>query len=166
MEQKGFSISLPVINEAGSPRSIDMDKTKEAERRLVEARTVNVITYSDLEYTFNESYRELKANIAVVGFELGLAEKKLANIKAEILLDKYPEFLKDKPSKFDNSEVRNSFVHKDPEYQRLLDVINTLKMLETLIDGKIKVMERVTAYMKKQIDITIRSGVNPNLYVK
>lgn len=165
MENKGFSITLPTIKESDQPRVLSMDKTKEAEIRLVEAKMVNPSTYPELEFIFNESYRELKSHLAIVGYDIAMAEKNLANIKAEIILDRYPEFLKDKPSKFDNAEVRNAFVQKDPEYQKALDTVSTLKMIETLMDGKVKVMERVTAYMKKQMDLIIKSGVNPNLYV-
>lgn len=165
MEKKGFTITLPIITKLDSPRTLSMEKTREAEIRLVEAKMVNPSTYSELEFVFNESYRELKSHLAVVGYEISLAEKHLANVKAEIILDRYPEFLKDKPSKFDNAEVRNAFVQRDEEYQRTLDTINSLKMIETLMDGKVKVMERVTAYMKKQMDLIIKSGVNTTLYV-
>lgn len=174
-DQKEVSVKLPLImpvnaGEASpvpSPqRYIYMTRTSIAEKRIIEAKTVNPVTYAELEYVFNESYRELKANSAAIGFEIGNAEKAISNRKAELLLDLYPEFLKDKPAKFDNAEIRNSFVNKDAEYQRLLDVLNDLKLLQALTDGKIKVMERVTAYMKKQIDILLKSGFNSNLYVK
>lgn len=165
MENKGFTITLPVIKQNDSPRVLSMDKTKEAENRLIEAKMVNPATYPELEYVFNESYRELKSHLAIVGYDIAMAEKHLANVKAEILLDKYPEFLKDKTSKFDNAEVRNAFVQKDPEYQKALDTVSTLKMIEMLMDGKVKVMERVTSYMKKQMDLILKSGVNTSLYV-
>ena len=164
MENKGFSITLPTIKDSDSPRVLSMDKTREAERRIIEAKMVNPSTYSELEFTFNESYRELKTHLAIVGYDIATAEKHLSNVKSEIILDRYPEFLKDKTSKFDNAEVRNAFVQRDPEYQKLLDTVNTLKMVEALMDGKVKVMERVTAYMKKQMDLIIKSGVNTTLY--
>lgn len=165
MENKGLSITLPAIKDSDVPQRLSLEKTGEAEKRLVEAKMVNPATYSELEFTFNESYRELKVHLATVGFNIAMAEKHLANIKAEIILDHYPEFLKDKPSKFDNAEVRNAYVQKNPEYQKTLDTVNTLKAIETLMDGKVKVMERVTSYMKKQMDLILKSGVNPNLYV-
>lgn len=142
-----------------------MEKCVDAERRLAEARLVNTATYAELEYLYNEGYRELKKNMAIVGHEIMKAEKALDNIKAEVLFDKYPDFIKDKPKSFDNAETRKSYISRDADYQKALDHLNNLKMIETLLDGKIKVLERVTAYMKKQIDILMKTGQMPN-YVR
>lgn len=168
--EKKHQISLPaLINNEGrqliAPKNLSLDKTSEAERRISEAKAVNYATYADLEYTYNESYRELKTNLAILGFEIATAEKIIENIKAECLFDKYPAFIEGKPKSFDNAEVRRSFISQDPQYVAALDHLNKLKMLETLLDGKIKVMERTTAYMKKQVDILIKTGQMPN-YVK
>jgi hypothetical protein len=40
-----------------------------------------------------------------------------------------------------------------------------LKALEAFAEGKIKVMENVSRWMRKQMDLVLRSGINPNLYV-
>lgn len=144
---------------------LNISKTKEAEDRLIEAKTVNPSTYAELEHTYGESYRELKNNLAIIGHQTVKAEKELKMIKATLLLDKYPEFMKDKPKSHDNSDMREAFFMKDLEYQEAIDRINMLKAMEAFTEGKIKVMENVSRWMRKQMDLVLRSGINPNLYV-
>jgi hypothetical protein len=125
---------------------------------LLEAKTVNPATYADLEYTFNESYRELKRAYAGVTYRLAKAEEAVETAKATALLDKYPEFVKDKPRNYDNADIRKSFIQKDPDYLKATDYRDQIKAIECLIEGRIKIMERTTAYMKKQMELIIRSG--------
>jgi hypothetical protein len=148
--------------------TLDMNKTREAEQRLIEAKTVNPITYSDLEHCFNESYRELKRHHSTLGYQLAMADKALEQAKAEVLLDRYPAFLEAKEMKKsqDNADLRKAFLMRDPEYLAALDRINMLKAIESFVDGRIKVMENVCRYMRKQMDLVIRSGLsNADLYI-
>lgn len=143
---------------------VDLTKTREAEGRLREAQHVGPSSYANLEYTFNESYRELKTGLAAVGYKLALAEKELKLAKSEVILDKYPDFIKDKPRSMDNTHTREAFVNKDESVIKAQDRVDMLKALEATLDGKIKVMEKVCAYMKKSIDLVIRSGISSNKY--
>lgn len=145
--------------------TLDLSKTKEAEIRLIEAKTVNPSTYTDLEHCFNESYRELKRHYSTLGHELAKAEKALRLAKSVVLLDKYPEFIKDKKKTLDNSDMRDAFLIQDQDYSNALDRINMLKAMESFVDGRIKVIENVSRYMKKGMDLIIRSGLSgANLY--
>lgn len=149
--------------------TFDLSKTKEAEDRLHEAKSVNPSTYSDLEFCYNESYRELKKVLANVGFQLTIAEKVLKAAKSEALLDKYPDFLTEQIKKYpeemrrrakdiDSTQVREAFINRDEEVIKATDRISTLKAFDAIFDGKIKTMERTCGYMKKEMDIVIRSG--------
>jgi len=150
----------------GSPAlKMDMSNVRFAESRLIEAKTVNPSTYSDLEHCYNEAYRDLKRYSSSIGYNLMMAEKALEQAKANVLLDKYPEFMKDKPKTQDNADLRKAFMIRDSEYCAALDRIAQLKALESNFDGKVKVMERVCSYMKKRMDLIIRSGLSgTNLY--
>jgi hypothetical protein len=163
--EDGTALVIPAFGQ--SPRLVlDVSSTRTAEKRLIEAKTVNPCTYADLEHSFNESYRELKRHHATLSYQIALAEKALEEAKAEILLDKYPDFMKDKPKAQDNADMRKAFMVRDPVYAQTLDRINMLKAIESFIEGRIKVMERVSAYMKKQMDLLIRSGLaGTNLHV-
>ncbi len=147
--------------------SIDMSRIREAESRLIEAKTVNPITYADLEHTFNESYRDLKKYLAMVGFQIAQANKAMEEAKSDVLLDSYPDYLRrnDIKKTQDNADLRKAFLMKDPQYLAALDRCDQLKALESNLDGKIKVIENVCRYMRKQMDILLRSGVSNNYHV-
>lgn len=148
--------------------SLNMEKIIEAEKRLIEAKTVNPLTYVDLEHAFNESYRELKRHLSSIGYHISLIDKAMEQAKADVLLDTYPAFLESNNMKKsqDNADLRKAFLMKDAAYLAALDRMNQLKALESNMDGKIKVMENVCRYMRKQMDLILRSGLsNRDYYV-
>lgn len=158
------ALEIPAFGKSPALK-LQMGHIREAEKRLVEAKQVSPITYADLEHCFNEAYRNLKSHLSLVGYQIALAEKAMEDAKANILLDKYPEFMKDRPKSQDNADMRKAFMMRDPEYIAALDRFNQLKALESNFDGKVKVFERVCAYMKKQMDLLLRSGISgTNLY--
>ena len=157
--QEQAVMTIPAFS-SGAPTELSLTFTASAEKRLIEARTVNPITYTDLEHCFNESYRELRTNLAKLGFMLAEAEKTAKKARAEFLIDKYPELMKDRPKSQDNADMREAFLTRDDAYMAALDRVNQLKATEALFDGKIKVMENVCRYMKKQMDLILRSGLS------
>ena len=84
--------------------------------------------------------------------------------KAVAIMERYQEYIKDKPSKFDTADTRKSFLALDPEVQEAKDRLDSLKVLEYFLDSRVKVMENVSRYLKKSIDADLRSGINSNLY--
>lgn len=161
------TLTLPAFGKIPAV-SFEMANIREAERRLIEAKTVNPITYSDLEHTFNESYRDLKKHLSAIGYHLDLIDKAMEIAKANVLLDTYPEFLKsnDMKKSQDNADLRKAFLMRDAEYIAALDRFNQLKALESTMDGKVRVMENVCRYMRKQMDLVLRSGLsNSDYYV-
>lgn len=142
---------------------LPFNKIFEGESRLYEAQTVNPSTYSELEYTYGEGYREAKTHLAVVGYEIAQTDKMLQKIKSEHIIDHYPEFLKETKVR-DSASVRDAFLAKQSDYMEAVERLNALKALEKHMENKVKVFENVSRYMKKQMDILIRSGINPNKY--
>lgn len=141
---------------------LEMAKVVEAEHRILEAKTVNPVTYVDLESCFNESFRDLKRHLSSIGYQLDLASKAMEIAKSDLLLDKYPEYLESNNFKKsqDNGDLRMAFFMRDPAYNAALDRINQLKALQSNLDGKVKVMENVCRYMRKQMDLILRSGLS------
>ena len=161
------TLMLPAVGRIPAV-SFEMGNVREAEQRLIEAKTVNPVTYSDLEHCFNEAYRDLKRHLSAIGYQISLSEKAMEQAKANVLLDSYPAYLESKQMKKsqDNSDLRKAFLIKDTDYVTALDRFNQLKALESNMDGKIKVMENVCRYMRKQMDLILRSGLsNSNYYV-
>jgi len=164
---QGDSMALAIPAFRNLPAlSLDLSKTRESESRFIEAKTVNPITYADLEHTFNESYRELKRHHTTLGYRKVQVQRQIDLIKAEIVINKYPEFMKDRPKSQDNADLRNAFLMKDPEYIEALELFDRLNATESFVENRIKVIENVTRYMRKQMDMIIRSGLTDrNLYV-
>lgn len=145
---------------------LEMGPIREAESRFLEAKTVSPSTYSDLEHTFNESYRDLKRHLSSIGYQLLLADKALRQAKAEVILGSYAEFMAGKPKSHDNSDLRDAFLIKDEAYVAALDRVAQLRALESNFEGKLKVVENVCRYMRQKIWLFSKSGIgDPNLYV-
>lgn len=129
-----------------------------AEQRLVEAKIVNGATYAELEYVYNEGYREAVKHMSVVGYEITKAEKHIRALKSQFLIDEYPDFLKEKKLK-DNTANREAFLERQESYTDAMDRLAMLQALQTLLEGKIKVFTNVCRYMRKEMDIQLRSGI-------
>jgi hypothetical protein len=143
---------------------LDMGRIREAESRIIEAKMVNPSTYADLESSYNEAYRDLKRHLSAIQYQLAMADKILEEAKAEVLLDKYPTFMKGKPKSHDSADLRKAFLIRDAGYVAALDRIAQLKALESNFDGKIKVLENVCRYMRKRMDLIIKSGLSSTDY--
>lgn len=143
---------------------LDMEKTREAESRILETKIINGGTYNELSFVMNEAYRETKTNLTLVRYNELLSEKELSKIKSEALIDKYADWLKEKKLK-DSAAMRDAFLHSIEEYSQAVDRLNMLKAVASFYEGKIKVFENVCRYMRKEIDIRIRAGmVDSNQY--
>jgi hypothetical protein len=158
-------MELPAFKKAPA-LSMDMSAIRSAENRIIEAKNVNPATYADLEHDYNEAYRDLKRYLSAIGYQIVFAEKAMEEAKADILLDKYPLYLEEKGIKKtqDNADLRKAFMARDLEYQACLDRINQLKALENNFDGKVKVFENVCRYMRKKMDLIVRSGLSGSNY--
>lgn len=159
------AIVIPAFGK--SPQlSLEMTTIREAETRLIEAKTVSPITYPDLSHTYNESYRALKQHLSNLGYQLLLAEKALQIAKADVVLGSYAEYLKDKPKSAGSADLRDAFLAKDEAYNAALDRINQLKAIISNFEGKVKVLENVVSYMKQKMYLVSRSGLgSDNLYI-
>lgn len=138
--------------------TINMSQLKEAERRVVETKTINPSTYTELEFVMNKSYEEIRKNLSKVGYQIVKTENEFNKIKSLLLLDKYPEFLKGRSSKADNAATRDAFLTMDPELDEAKERLDALRALESFLEGRAKVMENVCQYMRNTIRLYIRSG--------
>lgn len=159
-----YSIFIPAFGKS-SAISFETTMIREADSRLIEAKDVNPITYSELESVINNAYRDLKRYLTKIGYEITLADKAMEEAKSDIVLDKYPAFMQGRPKSHDNSDMRKAFMMRDQAYIAALDRFNQLKALESYFDGKIKVLENTSRYMKKKMDLILRSGVSSDLYI-
>lgn len=159
------SITLPAFGKS-PPLTLDMGTIREAEHRLIEAKTVSPVTYPDLSHAYNESYRMLKMHLSNLGYQLLLAEKALQTAKADVILGSYAEYLKDKAKSAGSSDLRDAFLTRDEPYNAALDRINQLKAIISNFEGKVKVLENVVSFMKQEMYLVSRSGLgSSNLHI-
>jgi hypothetical protein len=163
----GLAIELPEFMSMPAIR-LDLSNIVEADRRETKlmVKNVNPSTYSHLEYVYNEAYRDLKKHVATVGYQILRADSELEKAKATALLEKFPVFLDGKPKNMNNAAVRDAFVAQDESVRAIKDRLDSLKMIEIFLDGRIKVMENVCRFMRKQMDMYIRAGagLSPDIF--
>ena len=146
--------------------SLSLTYIKEGERRLVESQFVNGATYSELEYSFNEGYREAKKNLSTIMYQKEMAEKAIRKSKSEYLLDEYQDFLRAKKIK-DSTDIRESFLETKEDYVKAMDRLSMLRAMECLMEGKLKSFENTCRTMRKEMDIQLRSGsIDNNKYIR
>lgn len=157
VDQNSDYIMIPELN--GSPSvKLFTGNIKSAETRFIDAKNVNWATYNELEYSFNEGYREAKKNLVDIGYALSRTAKLQNERKSLLILDEYPDFLKMKAMK-DSATVRDAFIEKDELYTNYQNRFDQLKAMEAMMEGKIKVFENVCRFIRKTIDIEVRSGI-------
>lgn len=140
---------------------ISMEKIKNAENRLHEAQFVNAGTYSELEFTYNEAYRDCRKILADIQLQQTKVLKNIEERKADIVLDVIPNMLEGQPKSNNNSDFRNAVIARDEEYQGYLEHMNKLKALESHFSGILDTMVNTCRYMKKQMDLIIKAGYVP-----
>jgi hypothetical protein len=145
---------------------LDVTNIKEGENRFLEAKVVNGGTYADLEYSFNEGYRQAKKHLSTIMYQIAMSEKEIRRVKSECLLDEYPDFLKENKIK-DSTATKEAYLERKIEYVNAMDRLAMLKAMECLFEGKVKVFENVCRFMRKEIDLQRSSGaIDSNKYMR
>jgi hypothetical protein len=158
------SLVIPAFQKYGE-LELSMTKTREGESRLLEAKMCNPITYAELECTYNQAWREIKTNLAIIGDQLNKADNALEIAKSNFLIDNYQEKIKDLPKSHDSADLRKAWLFRDEAYLAAKDRVDMLKAMEALLDSKAKMFEKTCAFMKKRMDLVLRSGLSgSNLY--
>jgi hypothetical protein len=155
-------LAIPPLNSLPA-LILDVTKIREGESRLHESQVVNPGTYSELEYTYGEGYREAKKHLSVIYYQITMAEKAMDDAHSVAIMDEYPEYLT-KTGKKDSTALQKAFLARYQPYVEAKDRVSMLKAMEKLMEGKVKVFENTCRAMKKTMDLILRSGVDPNKY--
>jgi hypothetical protein len=163
---KSLEITVPEFSGLSEEIRLDMTYIYQAEHRLVEAKTVNPSTYSELSYCFNEAYRNCKKHLSTLGYQKVRTERQLERERARIVLDVIPEKLKEVGKGSNNADFRNAIIVQDVEHTKCQERVDMLNALIVFMEGRIKVFENVCRHMNKELDIVIRSGTfDSNKYI-
>lgn len=159
------AIVLPAFGKSPQLR-LDMSAIREAEKRLVESKTVSPATYPELSFCYNDAYRMLKQHLSSLGYQLLLAKKSMDTAKADVILGVYAEYLAGKSKSAGSVDLRDAFLTRDEAYNAALDRENQLKALVSNFEGKVKVLENTVSFMKQEMYMVSTSGLgNKNLHV-
>lgn len=144
--------------------SLDMTNIYHAEARLSETKMVTPMTAPELRGTFNEACNETTKFLAWIKYELLVSKKELDLVRAEIVMDRYPEAVKKlrEAGMKDNADYRDSFVVRDVEYQNQLNIQLTLEATASLLKAKAKTFERAYWDCRDIAKDKTRIGAQPN----
>lgn len=107
----------------------------EADSRMHEVRLVSQATCKELGGLFNQACNLSGKYLAWVEYELLRAEKNHNLNRATVILEKAPlEAVKLKQMGIKlNEDIREALIAKDPECDRSLDILNSLKAIKALL---------------------------------
>jgi hypothetical protein len=140
----------------GSDRSLHFDITdlNRAEVRCDEVKNVTKLKAPELLTLFNKAHATASRIVVALTAEHTQAKSALDRIRAEILLDKAPQILKEKglataKSPSGSEELRQAVVDMDPQYIAMNERINILDAMRRLLAIKAKMFDNSFTAIKK-----------------
>jgi hypothetical protein len=140
--------------------AIDIKTIKVAEARIVELASATPEKAPELLYFFTEAYGKVSDLIAKTELAYNRAKVDVEKIKAEILIDKMPDLIKEKKLEKSNADVRNALFFTQADYLQALDLQNQLEALLVFLKGKSK--ELSMAYFGVKDAINMKSNTLGN----
>jgi hypothetical protein len=148
------------------PNSFDIGDAIAAENRVHEIAFVSMSTAPELMSVFVKACFSLATVYAKLQKEHRFAEKKLAERKAEVMLDIVPIKLAEKKASA-NEQNREAVVESDHEYNRMAYAEIEIEAALMLVREKLRSMEGALGAVKKIVSDTVMTNwrPNPNLVV-
>jgi hypothetical protein len=161
LEQAGETMVVPAFKNCQELK-LNVSGYKKAITSMPLVKNLVPTNYSNLEYTFQEAWREARVNAIKVGDAIKKAKQNIEEIKADIILTEIPKLLEGHPKTKDNTDFRKAVISKNENYKQASEYLEKLEALEAHFDSHMKIMENTSRFMKKQMDYYIRSGVISN----
>jgi len=157
-DSKGTVLTVPAFNHCKELR-LSMSAWENAMSRLKEAKHLVPANYTNLEFTFQEAWRESKRNAITVGDAVKKARQNIDEIKSDVILDEIPRLLEDKPKSANNADFRKAVLTKNDDYKNAVEHLEKLEAMLEHFESHMKIMENTSRFLKKQMDYLIRNGV-------
>ena len=152
------SLTIPGLEGVSPPMALDITLIQEAETRLIESKTVNPATYKELEYLYNQGYRQARQHLSSIDYQILRTERQKERERARVILEVLPPLLEGKPASYNNADFRASILATDVRYNDVSEQIDKLKAMSKFFEIRISVFEKACQYMRKGIDLIIRSN--------
>jgi hypothetical protein len=153
MEQQSIVLSIPIVPKEGeySTLSLSMTRILKAEKRGEEIAFVTPGKASELLATFNRAYLDASEFYARTKLEYNRAEDALNKVRAEILIDKMPDLLREKKIG-SSADIRQAFIEADPAYQDAKEKMDFIGAMLEYLRAKSKYLENCFTSVKKIMD--------------
>jgi len=155
---QGTTMVVPALNHCPELR-LQMSGWEIAMSRMPEAKTLVASNYLDLEFTFQEGWREAKRNAILVGDALKKAKQNVEEVKSDIILDEIPRLLEDKPKSANNADFRRAVMARNQDYQKAVTHVEKLEAMLEHFESHMKIMENTSRFLKKQMDYFRNTGI-------
>lgn len=164
-------IRIPRSFDNVPPLELDMTEINMAAGRIQDVAFVNQSRAGELLALFNTAYLNVGRYMALVEYEYEMAEKKAAEIRAVLIIDKIPGILQEKGlatsrNPLGSEDIRLAVMNMDPEYKRAQELIINIRCYLTLLQDTKKAFEMAYNGVKKVMgdsSSNMNRLSNPNL---
>ena len=130
-------------------------------QRFPEAKTLVASNYLDLEFTFQEAWRESKRNAIQVGDALKKAKQNVEEIKADIIFEEIPKLMETMPKGVTgNADFRKAVISRNEDYKKAQEHVEKLEAMLEHFESHMKIMENTSRFLKKQMDYFKNLGIS------
>jgi len=133
-------IRVPRADPNLPPLVLDMSEIYVALGRKEEVAVVNSHKAPELLSTFNIAFLNCSRLINALEYELGVAEQRIREIKAVILIDRMKDLLEEAGlsnprNPLGSEDIRQAMYERDPEYKRAFQLADNIKCyIKNLVD--------------------------------
>lgn len=159
VNNQGTAIVVPSYGHCPELK-LSMTGWETAIKRLPEAKHLAAANYLDLEFAFQEAWRESKRNCIQVGDALKKAKQNIEEIKSDIILEEIPKMLEEKPKSANNADFRRAVMARNEDYLQANEHLEKLEALLEHFESHMKIMENTSRFLKKQMDYFRNLGIS------
>jgi phytoene dehydrogenase-like protein len=159
-QNNGTTMVVPAFRHCPELR-LQMTGWQTAMQRFPEAKTLAASNYLDLEFTFQEAWRESKRNAIQVGDALKKAKQNVEEIKADIIFEEIPKLMKTMPKGVTgNADFRKAVIARNEDYKKAQEHVEKLEAMLEHFESHMKIMENTSRFLKKQMDYFKNLGIS------
>jgi hypothetical protein len=157
------ALVFPSGNGIDAPIVLDLRPVFKAEARLIELQAVTRAKAGELLHCFIDAWKEARTAQARASKQLVVSKRKLKEVRAEVVLDRALDVLKDKGlvstrSPSGSEDLREAVVSRDRSYQAASERMEQIQAVVELMEIKAETMKMAYFAVNKLVDPVDRSS--------
>lgn len=157
------ALVFPSGNGIDAPVALDLRTVFRAETRLIELQAVTRAKAGELLHTFIEAWKEARTAQARASNQCVVAKRRLKEIRAEVVLDRALDILKDKGlvstrSPSGSEDLREAVVVRDRSYQAASERLEQIQAVVELMEIKAETFKMAYFAVNKLVDPVDRTS--------